>query len=97
MDALKDVECYRYIDCSDVVTRIPPSFMGYRHHGKRMYIDSQRRVLSDPGDEYMEKDRLAGETEYYEKYAWHMGNVGVRALADHAPFNYVMPLLAAHE
>ena len=93
--SLSDVEGYRYIDCCDVVARIPPSFLGYRHHGKRIYIDRQRRVLADPGDEYIEKDRLAGEIEYREKYAWHMGNLGVRALADHAPFNYVMPLLEA--
>jgi hypothetical protein len=92
VESLKEVETYRYMDCCDVVARIPPSLLGYRHHGKRMYIDSQRGVVSDPGDELMEKDRHAGEADYHEKYAWQKGNLGVRALADHAPFNYVMPL-----
>jgi hypothetical protein len=92
VESLKDVETYRYMDCCDVVARIPPSLLGYRHHGKRMYIDSQRSVLSDPDDEFMEKDRHLGEADYNEKYAWQKGNLGVRALADHAPFNYVMPL-----
>jgi triacylglycerol lipase len=94
VESISEVECYRYIDCCDVVARIPPAFVGYRHHGKRMYIDRLRNVLSDPGDEFIEKDRLQAEIEYREKYSWHLGNVGVRALADHAPFNYVMPVLA---
>jgi hypothetical protein len=32
--------------------------------------------------------------QYFFKYAWRFGNVGVRELADHTPLNYVWPVTA---
>jgi len=39
---VKNVELdhYRWVNNNDVVTRIPPAWMGYRHTGKQMYFDA---------------------------------------------------------
>jgi triacylglycerol lipase len=36
---MTDVEHYRFVNNNDIVTVIPPLFMGYRHHGTVMYFD----------------------------------------------------------
>ena len=61
----------------------------YAHHGVPYYIDRHRLITENPGDSFIDKDRLAGAAEYLLKYAWRIGNVGIRGLADHAPINYV--------
>jgi triacylglycerol lipase len=34
-----DLEHYRFVNNNDLVTVIPPWFMGYRHHGQVMYFN----------------------------------------------------------
>ncbi len=94
--ALKDVQNYRYVDCCDIVTRVPPEGFGYRHVGKPYYIAENRSIRFDPGDDFIRKDRMEAFLEYPIKYqAWHKDYVGVRELADHAPVNYVSAVTAA--
>jgi hypothetical protein len=38
-------------------------------------------------------DRAAARVDYLEKFAWRVGSVLVRDLADHAPINYVRVLV----
>ncbi len=93
---LKDVENFRYVDCCDIVARIPPEGLGYRHLGKPYYIAQDRTVTLDPGDDFIKKDRIEAFFEYPFKYeSWKKENVGVRELADHAPVNYVSAVTAA--
>ncbi len=89
---LSGVDNQRYVDCCDIVTRIPPEEFGYRHFGKPHYIDRTRKVTFDPSSEFVSGDQLRARVEYLVKYAWRIGKVGVRDLADHAPVNYVSPL-----
>lgn len=93
---LNGVRNYRYVDCCDIVTRVPPEVFGYRHLGKPFYIAQDRSICSDPGDDFIRKDRMEAFLEYPVKYhAWHKDHVGVRELADHAPVNYVSAVTAA--
>lgn len=93
--SLGGVASYRYVDCCDAVTELPPAQLGYAHLGNMLYIDRHRKVVSAPSDDAVSKDRLIARVEYLVRYAWKAGNVGVRDLADHAPTNYVTAIAAA--
>ncbi len=88
---------HRYVDCCDLVARVPPEAMlGYAHIGRPYYIDLERAIQQrDPDDPYIADDRLKAEEQYIEKYSWRIGDVAVRPLADHATANYVWPVTAA--
>ena len=94
VDSLKKVEVRRFVDCCDVVTRVPPDWMKYEHVGEPYYIEWNRRITLNPTGEFINEDRVRAEADYLEKYAWKIGNVGVRDLADHAPVNYVRAVRA---
>ncbi len=93
---LRGVDSHRYVDCADLVTRVPPESFGYVHLGKPYYIGRNRRVRFNPSRVWMWLDRFCADREYLVKYAWKIGNVAVRELADHAPINYVLAVSAAH-
>jgi triacylglycerol lipase len=82
----------RYVDCCDLVTRVPPEELGFEHVGTRIYIDWLGRVTPDATEELIRDDRRAGREDYFLHHAWKKGNVAVRDLADHAPINYVYAL-----
>lgn len=93
---LANVRNYRYVDCCDIVTRLPPEELGYRHVGKPHYIARDGGVTFDPGEAFIRQDRVEAFLEYPTRYhAWNAANVGVRELADHAPVNYVSAVMAA--
>jgi triacylglycerol lipase len=79
----------RWVDCADIVTRIPPSAPGYAHTGTLHYIDRAGRHRAGIGDTEIDADRRHAETEYLTKHAFRKGTVAVRDLADHTPINYV--------
>jgi pimeloyl-ACP methyl ester carboxylesterase len=92
--SLQGVDNHRYVDCCDIVTRIPLESMGYAHFGKPYYIDRKRGITFNPNFLFMWYDRFRAALGYLEDYALKPGNVGVRDFADHAPVNYVMPVTA---
>jgi hypothetical protein len=94
---LQKLDSHRYVDCCDLVARVPPEkVLGYAHLGNPYYIRSDRSVQQLPeSDPSIGQDQLRAEVEYIEKYAWKIGDVAVRPLADHAPVNYVWPVTAA--
>jgi Lipase (class 3) len=96
-DPLKSLDNHRYVDCCDLVARLPPVVLDYAHiPGNLYYIDRNRAVQQlDPDDSAIGDDQLKAEEDYLENYAWRMGDVALRALADHAPVNYVWPVTAA--
>jgi len=91
---LKDVEIRRYVDCCDLVTRVPPEFMGYTHVGDLYYIDRERKIARQPGESTISDDQDHARVKYLLDYALKIGNVGMRDLADHSPINYVAPISA---
>lgn len=86
-------QVWRYVDCCDVVTEVPPELGLFSHVGARRYIDYQGRVHSDWTDEQVAADRQAGRTVYLREQAWRWGTAWVRDLADHAPINYLRAVL----
>lgn len=96
VNTLAKVQNFRYVDCCDIVTRIPPEGLGYKHLGEPTYIAQDRSVHFNPGDNFITEDRIKAFLEYPFKYhAWKKENVGVRELADHTPVNYVTAVTAA--
>jgi hypothetical protein len=93
--SLGGVTSYRYVDCCDAVTELPPEVLGYTHLGDMLYIDRHRKVSNAPSEDAVSKDRLMARAEYLVRYAWKAGNVGLRDLADHATINYVTAIAAA--
>jgi Lipase (class 3) len=92
---LNKVECHRYVDCCDIVTRIPLEKMGFVHCGKPYYINRKRMVAFDPSCLTIGMDRILAARDYLFKYTWQLGKVPVRELADHAPINYVWAVTAS--
>jgi len=88
---------YRFVDCCDIVTRIPPAVPGgYQHAGKPYYIYEARITEFDPAESDIFIDRARAVMEYTFKFqSWRKENVGARELADHAPVNYVTAVAAA--
>jgi len=87
----------RYVDCTDVVTEVPPEAVGYAHVGPPYYINRNGEISLDPPGLAIKEDQAAGAAEYLLQYAWRRGDVGVRNLADHTPLNYVFAVSAAAE
>ena len=82
------------------MARLPPEEIllqpCYKHLGNLYYIDRNRAVQPrDPNDPEICDDQVRAEEDYLENYAWRIGDLGLRPLADHAPVNYVWPVTAA--
>ncbi|HET8923310.1 MAG TPA: lipase family protein [Candidatus Acidoferrum sp.] len=96
VSSLGGVKNFRYVDCCDAVTELPPEVLGYAHLGDPLYIDRNRKMNSNPGDDFISSDRWRARVDYFLHYFWKSGNVGARELADHAPINYVTAIAAAN-
>ena len=53
------LEHYRWVNNNDIVTRVPPLWMGYRHTGQQMYLDSDGK-LRDFSKAQRVRDRWRG-------------------------------------
>lgn len=82
----------RYVDCCDLITRVPPGPL-YTHFGKLKYADRHGRLHTAPDEALIAADRRAGSFGYLRRHAWRPGNVLLRGLADHAPVNYISAVL----
>jgi hypothetical protein len=88
------ITSYRYQDCCDAVTRVPPEALHFRHLGEPLYINRKRKITLAPSAAAVRYDRLRAGLLYLAKYAWRPGDVGMRRFADHAPVNYIWPVRA---
>jgi triacylglycerol lipase len=79
----------RYVDCCDVVTRLPPAFLGYVHVPGMVYIDRNGKVQPQITEALIDGDTAIARREYLINESWRFGNAGVRDFADHSPVNYV--------
>jgi Lipase (class 3) len=95
--SLGGIQSFRYVDCCDAVTELPPPFLGCAHLGDPLYIDRNRNVVANPNDDFVSADRLRARADYLVRYAWKTGNVALRDLADHAPINYVTAIAVTQQ
>ena len=93
---LARVAVERYVDCCDVVPRVPPAAFGFVHPVEPTYIDADGIVHTDLATMDVRADRRRAQDEYLRAHALHfLTNLPFRDLADHSPINYVFPLQAA--
>lgn len=87
--AVTQVDHNRYVDCSDIVTCVPPKEFGYVHVGLLRYIDRKGHILKSVDEDIITSDRVTGAAYYLVRYAPIPGTAWVREMADHSPINYV--------
>ena len=87
--AISTISHDRFVDCCDLVTRVPAKEFGYVHVGSLKYIDRNGKLLELPKEETINADRLKASAWYLVRHAFLPGTVFSRDLADHAPINYV--------
>jgi hypothetical protein len=94
VNTLSGFDISRYVDCCDLVTRLPPSSFGLAHvkPGSPLYIDRLGEIKPDATEDFIREDRGTAREEYILHEAWRRGSVAIRDLADHAPINYVYAL-----
>ncbi len=83
----------RYVNCCDLVPRLPPALLGYAHVQGLAYIDRHGRVCPDASEAVIDDDVAAARSDYLVRESWRIGNVGLRDLADHSAVNYVSGVL----
>lgn len=85
---LAGIDGARIVDCCDAVTQLPPEVPAYTHIRPPTYITRSGVTVENADDASIATDQFNGRMEYFVKYAWRIGTVFVRDLADHAPINY---------
>jgi len=78
---------YRWVNNNDIVTRVPPAWLGYRHAGREMYIDSHGRVRDVEGWRRV-VDRLRG-------FARSLRRLKIDHFSDHSIEDYIAHIHAA--
>jgi triacylglycerol lipase len=78
----------RWVNNNDIVTRVPPTWLGYRHTGTRMYLDRHGDIRRFTAQQRA-KDRWAGFTDGLRKRRFDH-------FSDHAIANYVEYLVRAN-
>jgi triacylglycerol lipase len=80
---------YRYVNNNDIVTRVPPVFMGYRHGGNEVYMDRKGKIG------YLHP--LAKRRDRWRGFFGGLGSWRVDHLADHSIHRYIAVIAAAVE
>ncbi len=72
---------YRWVNNNDIVTRVPPAWLGYRHSGTEMYLDHMGRLKDIKGWRRV-SDRLQGFLSGLRRFR-------LDQLSDHASPGYI--------
>ena len=72
---------YRWVNNNDIVTRMPPSWLGYRHGGQEFYLDNAGNIRKLKGWQRV-KDRFAGLFSGFKKFQ-------IDYLSDHSMLQYI--------
>ena len=81
---IKNIKCphYRFMNNNDIVCRIPPAFLGFRHHGEMIYFDRNGDLQSKP----TWSDLFYGVMQSWKRFKFFDG------IVDHGIPNYVKAL-----
>jgi triacylglycerol lipase len=80
---------YRWVHNNDIVTRVPPVWMGYRHGGDEIYLDMHGRIRRLTGLQ-RSRDRWRGFVQGLLKW-------NIDLLTDHSVHLYVKHIVSAVE
>jgi triacylglycerol lipase len=80
---------YRWVHNNDIVTRVPPVFLGYRHCGEEVYFDRHGRIRKLTGV-WRSRDRWRGVVKGLLQWRLDM-------LTDHSIRQYAQHLMSAVE
>ena len=81
------LDYYRFVNNNDIVTRVPPSWMGYRQSGKEVYFN-RNGDIKDYGYVMKRRDRWKG-------FIRGLGKWKIDAFADHSVHLYCEHLVKA--
>jgi hypothetical protein len=86
--SLSGIDYLRIVDCCDVVTTVPPeTFLHvYAHGGTLEYVTREGIAVGSAEPAFVDQDREQARDAYPQLAP---PKVLARALADHAPINYV--------
>ena len=87
-EALQGVPHERFVNCSDIVTQVPPPIV-YRHVGRRQFFTATGMLLSQPTSGQVGRARLVAALKYQAQLPWLRGWVVARKFADHSILNYI--------
>jgi hypothetical protein len=90
---MADLIHHRFVHCCDIVSRVPFEVLDYRHVGQLTYLDHQGHTRAAPTLDAMVRDQAIARRHYAWRWAWRPGTMWTRDAADHAPINYVAPLM----
>ena len=81
---IKNITCkhYRFMNNNDIVCRIPPAWLGFRHHGEMIYFNSEGIHQAKP----TWKDLFKGILNSWKRWKFFDG------IVDHGMPNYVRAL-----
>lgn len=96
-DATAALNHHRYANCCDVVCRLPPAALTYRHTGPVAYLDRRGRLHREPNEPLLAHDQRRARLTYFSRWSWRPGTMWTRDTADHAPINYVSALSHAEK
>ena len=80
---------YRYVNNNDIVTRVPPVLLGYRHCGSEVYLDRDGKI-GQLGHIGKRRDRWKGFLRGLRR--WKIDH-----FADHSIHKYIDAIVAAVE
>lgn len=88
----------RFRGCCDLVSRVPPAWIGFRHPPGLRHIDHAGHLREWPeGSSEVVADRRQARRDYRQVPRFNLTQVKLRGMADHAPVNYVSALLGKRE
>lgn len=88
-DLLQDIPVHRFVNCTDIVTTVPPKVFGYKHVGRLFFLTARGKLLTNPGFWTRFRHKASGVLGYAARFPWfRRGMVKLRSFADHAILNY---------
>ena len=68
-----NVKHHRWVNNNDAVTRVPPAFLGFRHHGEMKYLNHYGNVRNGLSIWQRFKDRIRGRWAAWKKLQFFDG------------------------
>ena len=81
---------YRWVNNNDAVTRVPPAFIGFRHHGQMKYLNHFGNIRNGLSTWQRFKDRIRGRISAWKKWQFFDGAY------DHSISDYHRKINKAH-